>query len=216
MTRAQRGLAVLTALVGLAVAACSGDDSPSNDRASDERPTEEAATSSTESETTTTTQDEPSGDAVGSSELTPPGTELAMGEAANLPVDYAGVQGVVGVTVDSLARGTPADLALLALEGGETGDLYYVTMTIQNTGSPGDLGSYVPNTIYLFPLQEDGRPANPVAKFTAFPPCENEDPSDLAPGASFTTCEIYLAQSGAAVSSVVFTDFDAEPIVWRQ
>jgi hypothetical protein len=210
MTRLPRLLAAATAL-SVALAACGGDD---DDAARDESATEASAdrTSSTETDTTATDGT----DGASSAELTGPGTQLAIGETAQVPIDYAGEQGVVGITVERIDPGTPEDLAALQLAGGETGDLYYVTMTIQNTASPEDLGSYLPSTTDLIAMQDDGQPASPVAKFTEFPPCENEDPTELPVGASFTTCEIYLAETGQAVNSIAFAvDLDTEPIVWN-
>jgi hypothetical protein len=212
MTRMPRWLAVATALSVALLAACGDDDS-----ATDESTSETAADETTTTEDDTSAMDESDGSgAATSAELTAAGTQLTLGEVANVPIDYAGEQGVVGLTVERIDAGTPEDLAALELEGGETGDLYYVTMTIENTGSPEDLGSYMPSTSNVYALQADGQPASPVAKFTAFAPCENEDPSELPVGESFTTCEIYLAQSGVAVTSLAFAaDLDAEPIIWK-
>lgn len=210
MTRIPRWLAVATTCSVL-VAACGGDDE--NAAVSEGR---EEETTTTEAETTTSTDDVSSpseGAAPGGG--TPEGTRLAIGETANVPIDDADAESVIAVTVDSIDAGTPEDLAQLDVQGGETGDLYYVNVTIKNVSAAQDAGSYVPGLSDLYAMQEDGQPANPVAEFSTFEPCENEDPSELAVGQSFATCLIFLATSGVAVTSVEYAAaFDADPIVW--
>jgi hypothetical protein len=212
MSLVPRRLVVSTALglTLLVTAACSDDDDG-------DEPTEEAS-----SDETTTTAAETGSDAAAeeaeaaaapSGELTAEGTELALGEPATVPHDDG--EGSIAVTVDGITAGTPEDLAELQLEGGETGDLYYVTQTVTNVDAPADAGGYAPGSSSLFALQDDGTPATPVAEFSTFAPCENEDPSELAAGESFTTCTIYLAPTGVAVSSVAFAaEYDSDPIVW--
>jgi len=204
-----RRLAV-SAVLGLALlaTACSSDDDDSDE------PTEEASaeetTSSAEDTTTTVADDAAATDL--SEELTPEGTELAIGESATLPHDDGGV---VAVTIDSVTAGTPEELAELELQGGETGDLYYVSMTVTNVSAAADAGSYEPGSSSLFAIQDDNQPATPVAEFSTFTPCENESPTELAAGESFATCAIYLASSGVPVTTVQsMAEYDSTPIVW--
>lgn len=205
-----RRLAVFAVLGLTLVAAGCGDDDDSDesfDDTVDQTTDPGASTDETEPE-----EDEDEG--IGPDlELTPEGTELALGEPATVPIEDGA--GWVEVSVDSITAGTPEDLADLQLEGGETGDLYYVTLTVTNIGSPEDLGSYVPGSYELYAMQDDDTPASPVAEFSTFEPCENEDPTDLPANESFTTCQIYLAPTGVAVGSVEFlADTATDPIVW--
>jgi hypothetical protein len=207
MSRIPRWVAAAT-VFNLALLAACGDDDDSNE-----------TTDEDVEETTTTTEEEaaeaaPSGD-VPSAELTAPGTQLAIGESANIPVGYSDEPGVVAVTVDGIEAGSADDRATLGVEDDQPGDLFYLTMTVENVGSPEDLGSFMPGRTEMFALTSDGEPATPVAKFSAFAPCENEDPSELAIGETVTTCEIFLAPSGSEVTSAAFAAaYDDEPIVW--
>ena len=203
-----RRLAVFAVLGLTLVAAGCGDDDSDNEASFDDTSSE---TTEPEASTDETEPEEDDGVVDPSVELTPEGTEVGLGEPATVPIEDG--SGWVAVSVDSITAGSPEDLAALELD--ESGDLYYVTLTITNVGSPEDLGSYVPGSYELYAMQDDGAPASPVAEFSTFEPCENEDPSDLPVGETFTTCQIYLAPSGVAVGSVEFLPDTADaPIVW--
>lgn len=206
MSRVPRWMAAATVFNLALLAACGDDDS---DDTTDE--TVEETTTTTEAETA----DAPSSGDVPSAELTAPGTQLAIGESATIPVGYSDEPGVVAVTVDSIAAGSAEDRTTLGVEDDQPGDLFYLTMTVENVGSPEDLGSFMPGRTEMSALTSDGEPATPVAKFSAFAPCENEDPSELAIGETVTTCEIFLAPSGSEVTSAAFAaEYDDDPIVW--
>src|SRR4029450_252704 len=87
----------------------------------------EAATSSLSLETTSSSQ------AQGTAAITPPGTHLAFGQPAFVELNADGVHGIVSIEVVSLTEGTPLERAALNFP---SGDAYYVTMVIENTGSP--------------------------------------------------------------------------------
>jgi hypothetical protein len=54
----------------------------------------------------------------------PPGTELALGEAATIPIRDIDSQGIVSFAVDDIEPGTAEDLAALFPDGDETGELF--------------------------------------------------------------------------------------------
>jgi hypothetical protein len=163
----------------------------------------EAATSSPSLETTSSSQ------ASGTAAITPPGTHLALGQPAFVQMSVNGVQGIVSVEIVSITVGTPAERAQLNFP---SGDAYYVTMVIQNTGSPGDMGNYQPQ---VDAIQEDGSQAFSVNEPDDFAPCPDHAPTELALGGSFFTCEAYIALPGVRVTSVNYVPGPRiEPIVW--
>ena len=145
-----------------------------------------------------------------SATVTPPGTQLTFGQAAFVPLQVQGVRGVIAVAVVSVTAGLPQDRTVLRLANGNP---YYVTMMIQNTGSPPDLGSYEPD---LVGVQSDGIQASAVNEPDDFPPCEDHGPTALALGASFVTCEAYVAAAGTTMAAVEFIPGPGiDPITWK-
>jgi hypothetical protein len=184
---------VVAVTVGLVAGACGSGGSEA-----------ETPTSVTDLETTAST------DAAGTAAITPPGTQLNYGQPAFVPIQFNGRSGVISVAVLKVQLGLPQDRATLELASGNP---FYVTMAIQNTGAPPDLGSYEPE---LFAIQEDGIQALAVNEPDDFPPCLDHGPEKLALGAAFTTCEAYVAADGAAVKSVQYFDSPgATPITWH-
>jgi hypothetical protein len=193
MTNWPRRWSAVAAAIALAAAAgCGfGDDGG------------EAATSTPSLETTSSSQ------ASGTAAITPPGTHLALGQPAFIQLTVDGMQGIVSVEIVSITEGTPLERAALNFP---SGDAYYVTMVIQNTGSPADMGSYEPE---VDAVQEDGLDANSVNEPDDFPPCPDHGPAELALGDSFFTCEAYIALPGVKVTSVEFVPGpQVDPIVW--
>jgi hypothetical protein len=180
-------------LLAVVAAGCGSDDGGEG----------QAATSSPSLETTSSIQ------ASGTAAITPPGTHLALGQPAYLQLAVNGVQGIISVVIVSITVGTPAERASLNFP---SGDAYYVTMLVQNTGSPGDLGSYEPE---VDAIQEDGNAAFSVNEPDDFAPCPDHGPAQLALGASFYTCEAYIALPGVKVTSVEYVPGpQVDPIVW--
>jgi hypothetical protein len=192
--RPRRWPAVAVAAALLAVSGCGSGGGSAG----------EAATSSPSLETTSSSQ------ASGTAAITPPGTHLALGQPAFVQLTAAdGVQGIVSIEIVSITEGTPLERAALNFP---SGDAYYVTMVIQNTGSPADMGSYEPE---VDAVQEDGLDANSVNEPDDFPPCPDHGPTELALGASFFTCEAYIALPGIRVTSVEYVPGpQVDPIVW--
>jgi hypothetical protein len=178
----------------LATAACGGGGSPSTADASTEAPSTEP----------------PGGPSAAA--LTPAGTQLTMGQTATVGVEHGGRRGVVAVTVLGIKAGGPQDLPALGLANG---DPFYVTMTIQNTSSPVDLGSYDPEP-NLQGMQDDGLQAAAVSEPDGFLPCPDAGPPELALGASYVTCEAFVASTGTKVVAIAYTPTPgADPVIWK-
>jgi hypothetical protein len=191
--RPRRWSALAVAATLLAVAGCGSGDGSAG----------EAATSSPSLETTSSSQ------AFGTATITPPGTHLALGKPAFVEMTVNGVRGIVSIAVVGITEGTPLERAALNFP---SGDAYYVTMVIQNTGSPADLGNYEPE---LDAIQADGSEAFSVNEPDDFPPCPDFGPAELPLGGSFYTCEAYIALPGVKVTSVEFVPGpQIDPIVW--
>jgi hypothetical protein len=161
--------------------------------------------------TETPLQTTASTEAAGTAAVTPPGTVLKFGQPAFVPIQFEGRSGVIAVTVDKVTAGLPQEAVALQLPGG--GTPYYVSMTIQNTGAPPDLGTYEPE---LFGVQDDGTQALSVNEPDDFPPCRDNGPERLGLGQQFSTCEVYLPSTGHLVRSVEYLDSPgADPVTWR-
>ena len=141
--------------------------------------------------------------------VTAPGTELSFGQPASILLEQDEQAGVVAVSIVSITPGTPEEALTLQLA---TGEPFYVTMTVQNTAAPPDLGSYVPE---LIAFQEDGRQAVAVNEPPGFLPCPDNGVASLPVGGTFITCEAFVANEGTRVTSVGFIAApDVDPIVW--
>jgi hypothetical protein len=141
--------------------------------------------------------------------VTAPGTELPFGQPASILLTRGERSGVVAVSIVSITPGSPEDAVTLQFA---TGEPYYVTMTVQNTAAPPDLGSYVPE---LIGFQDDGSQPHTVNEPPGFGPCPDNGPVSLQVGGSFLTCEAFVADAGARVTAVGYVATpDAEPIVW--
>jgi hypothetical protein len=200
-----------------------------------EEPDSTAATvvpdSSSEAEPTPATT--PAEDATppgGSAELTPQGTELALGDKAVVPFRAGGEEGLVGVTITKIDKGAAADLAPLQLGARADGYVpYYVRITVTNeTG--GDWGGT--SLVSLQGLLTDGTEAGGVYSVPgSFAPCAKGSAGDdfVAAGASYETCTLALAPEPAEVTGVAYevdtyddaapdgaqADYAAEPITWK-
>jgi hypothetical protein len=185
--------AAVVALLAAVAAGCGSDDGSEG----------QASTSSPSLETTSSSQ------ALGTAAITPPGTHLALGQPAFIQMSVNGVQGIVSIAIAGITEGTPAERAQLNFP---SGDAYYVTMVIANTGSPADMGDYEP---VVDAVQEDGAQAFSVNEPDDFAPCPDHGPTELALGASFYTCEAYIALPGVKVTSVSYISGPRiEPITW--
>jgi len=152
--------------------------------------------------------------------LTPSGTKLAVGETATVMYETKslskdGTQ--LAVTVTSVKAGSIGDLADFDLDAqSKVSDPFYVTVNFKNVGplpmEPGGIFGVIDahNT--------SGDELNRLSLIGDFAPCQGDVPDNLAVGADYTDCEVYLAPTGQDISDVVlgfyFGDADRTEITW--
>lgn len=224
-------LALPAALLAvLALSACQDDEAssaadPTSDATTDtasESPTE--STESTEStEATESTDDGGQGASAGS--VTAPGTELAIGDKAVLPLTY-GTDGTatVEVTVTGIREGAAADLEAAKVKNAADYTPFYIDleMTILSVG-PDGFGGYSGGSDFdgLIGSQKAGS----LIVFGDFAPCADGGfEYDAAVGDTAKGCVPALATKGSVVDGVQFSgggddspydQFDGEPVVWK-
>lgn len=218
-------LALPVALLAvLALSACNDDDPVSG---SDD-PTSETTTSASPSEPTSTateaTSSAPEPGAL-SGDVTAPGTELAIGDTAVLPLTY-GTEGTatVEVKVVGITEGTSADLKAAEVKNAADYTPFYINleMTILEVGDQG-FGSYTPGSD--FDGLTGSSKAGSLIIFGDFAPCDNGGfEFDSAVGDTAPGCVPALATKGSTVDGVQFSggpddagydQFDGEPVVWK-
>lgn len=189
-----------------------------------------AAPTTTEEETLATTPAEDATPSPDSAELTPQGTELALGDKAVVPFRAGGEEGLVGVTITKIDKGAAADLAPLQLGAKADGYVpYYIRITVTNeTGN--DFGGS--SLVSLQGLLADGNEAGGVYSVpSSFTPCAKGSAGDdfATAGASYETCTVALTQEPAEVTGVAYevdtyadaapegaeADYAAAPITWK-
>ncbi|TIC83957.1 hypothetical protein [Nocardioides sp. GY 10127] len=180
------GLIAGALVLSAALAGCSGDDSP-------------APADSTTSASATSTLAVPAGVT-----LTEDGTALKVGQKAT--VAYKVTQkkvGVLTITVKSLRRTTfarsfsgwrlPASV--------KKSRPYFVTATFKNRGTTSLAGERPP----LYVTDADGVLVESSQFASSFTPCPSTSfPSTFKPGATVTTCLVYLVPDGGTLENVAF------------
>ncbi|WP_338073680.1 hypothetical protein [Kineococcus siccus] len=154
--------------------------------------------------------------------LTAAGTELPLGGAATLPAESSGSTGTFTVSVDSIERGTDAELAELELGDKVAGMApYYVRYTVTGGQNAAALrGNDIAQDISA--LLPDGSEASPVILFRKWDRCASGDQGvDFAEGSTYQTCRVFVAPSSVQVTKAEFSDFDGpydpydgEPVTW--
>jgi len=230
------------AVIGLLLAGCSSGGEPSASQSASAASTDEAEPSagpangssptpaeeseSEESESEESESDEPTASesesaeasAPASDELTPPGTELALGEQATVTESLTDGS-LIGLTVTSIEPGAIEDLAEFDLDAEERENLtpFYVSVVYENLGevdlgneSVGSLAGYVGAAAY-----------QPTIFFADFERCQNESaPTELPQGASFESCLTYLVEDGPLDqvgwdSGPEDANYLDDPVVWK-
>ncbi|RBM16229.1 hypothetical protein DI005_25610 [Prauserella sp. PE36] len=212
MRRPRIAIAAVAATLGLALAACGGEEDTAGDAAAAETP---ASSSSEQSPASETESSSPAADEAAPAEVTPPGTELKVGETATIPFTYGTEKsGTIAITVTAIDKGDPADLAAF---GDRANGLvpYFIRIKVENVGGT-DL-SY--SSVRLRALGEDGRGTGVVITGDVEGKCEstNADDTFTAAGATFESCTLQAAQEGVAVTGAEFGDseeYSDDPIVW--
>jgi hypothetical protein len=152
--------------------------------------------------------------------LTPTGTTLAVGETATVmyetkSLSKEGTQ--LAVTVTSVKAGSIDDLADFDLDAqSKVSDPFYVAVSFQNVGPL----PMEPSGIFglITAHNTAGDELNRLSLIGEFAPCDGEVVDNLAVGASYTDCGVYLAPTGQDISKVTFAfyfgDADRTEITW--
>jgi hypothetical protein len=214
-------IAAVSLVLSLALAACgggSGDDSS----------TSASTTPTTEKTKPTTTSDQASGS------LTPPGTQLKVGEKASVAwVPFSednpsgGEKGIaLEVSVEAIETGSIDDFENVELEADEKSSTpYYVKLQIEaasGTEPPPDEEPY----IAFDAIDDRGQEQSSVTFLGEFERCDNADmPRPFTDGDSYETCLTYLVPSGGSIEEVRWdsgpsegtelTPYYDDPIVWK-
>lgn len=152
--------------------------------------------------------------------LTPTGTKLAVGQTATVMYETKSLSKdgtKLEVTTVSVKAGSIDDLAGFDLDAqSKVSDPFYVTVTFKNVGplpmEPGGIFGVISahNT--------SGDELNRLSLIGEFEPCQGDVPDNLAVGASYTDCGVYLAPTGQNISDVTlafyFGDADRTEITW--
>jgi hypothetical protein len=210
----------------LALVACGGGSSSSSSSTTTTT-SEAAAEKPAETESTETES------AAAGGGLTPPGTRLKVGEAANVAwippgqFEPAKTQNGIelGVTVTAIEEGSTGDLKNIELEPDEEGSTpFYVRLKMEaptNASVPAE-----EDPAYTFTAIDDRKEEQPSVTFLGeFEPCNDVTvPHPFSGGASYETCLTYLMQGGGSIKEVRWNDGPAkanevsayfeEPIVW--
>jgi serine/threonine protein kinase len=206
--------AFVAAAVAVAVALSSGGGSPSAEHSSSSGSASPPASSTPASSAPATD---------GGSGLTPSGTTLTVGEPATVAFELAPLSKKtteLRINVKSVTQGAISDLKDFDLDAQtKTGVPFYVTAAFTNVGA----ATLKPSGIFgtFTALNEAEDEVNSLSLIGDFPRCEGIPPDALAPGKSFTECEVYIAPASQRVTRVVFdhyidtkTDVKETKITW--
>lgn len=204
-------------VAALALAACGDDSSESEDST-----TTTEAPSTTEADASVDDAEETEsgvGDAEAGGEVTQPGTSLAIGEPATIPIEYSDNQGLASVTVVGIEEGDLAAMADFDLDDGVEGNVpYYVTFSMTKV-SGGELSGAGPES-EAGGLLDDGTPAQELSLIGSFEPCDTQyADEEFDAGETYESCRVYMAPEGSAVTSVEYHgdyggDYYETPIIW--
>lgn len=209
--------------IGFALAGCSSNEDPVAEETT-EVVEEEVEEAETPEEETTESEDADTG-AAPAGDVTAPGTELAFGEGAVVPLEYAGETGLVEIKPVEIVKGDPADLDSLDLGAqGEGITPYYITVEVTGVDEASANLTYSSVNGDLDALLEGGDDADLISIIGKWEPCASESaPSDFGPGVTFTTCVPGFSTSETPVAGIQFSPFEGEynqldgsPVVWTK
>lgn len=190
-------------LAALLVTACSGGSGDLRVGGDDEPPAQAASPSTT----VPPEPSEPSGSSGPTGDLTPPGSRLALGETATLPVvdSLGGGEGVVELTVTEIRPGTRAELGAQADSLGPDAVPAYALYEATVVAGAADLAGWSPSSD-LLGLQPDGSPSGLLITGGAVEPCEkSEVPEGASDGEVLLGCFSALSLSGVPVTGVTYS-----------
>jgi hypothetical protein len=156
----------------------------------------------------------------GDSSLTPTGTTLPVRQTATVlyaTKSLSKQSTKLAVTAVSVKKGSIDDLKNFKLDAQTKVSVpFYITMKFRNLGPK----SMDPGGIFglIEPHNTAGDPLNRLSLLGEFKPCDGTPPKQLAVGASFTECDVYIAPAGQNIGNVVFGfylgDADRTEITW--
>jgi hypothetical protein len=227
-------IAGASAAVLLGAAACGGSSGGGGDN-STPPPSKSASTSasdtSSSASSTSGSSSSSSSSASSSSASTPgnitytaQGTKLSLGQKAIVPYSDSDAQGAIGITVTSVTKGDPNDLAELSGDDTSGQTPFYVKFTVTNESGT-DLHDLLPPD--LAATSSDASTVQSLLIIGTFDKCDNAvTPDDFTTqGASFDDCAL-LTTGGASLTLIAYnstdgddanipnTDYSDHPLTW--
>ncbi len=205
----RRATLVVTLTAALVLAGCGGDESAGTEEGPEPSSTETAVDLPSDGAAPAYLE------APDDVELTEPGTELELGDAATAAwTPRQDLVAVVDVTVTALERANlTRDFAGYRFEGESAQSTpYFVRADIDNTGET-DLGG---RRLPLYGVDDAGRLVEPSVIDRAFKPCPGSTlPPAFAPGDTDDSCLVYLVGEGNQLVSVMFRPPEGvAPLTW--
>ncbi len=147
--------------------------------------------------------------------LTDQGSRLRYGGSANVVFETTGNRGtVLRLTVAGVRHGRISDFKDFILDDAykKQASYYYARVAVRNVGQ-GDVGGV---GVPLWGVSAQNVLLPPVNFTTTFPPCPTKQlPATFGPGASMSTCLVFLAPNRGRLVSVSYRPSQAyNPIVW--
>jgi hypothetical protein len=212
-------LAGVVLVLALALSACGGSsDSPSSETAP--ASTEESSSGSTTAE-------------AGDGELTPPGTELSVGETATvawnptseLEPNKANPGTKLEATVESIEEAPASDFSKEELEEDGKSTPYYVNFKFKaiDAVKKGTLDNPAADFVGI---TTEGSSLSAINFASAFEPCEEVQlPQPFESGDEFETCFAYFVLGGGKIKGMQWGDgpqdangtseYFVEPVIWN-
>lgn len=223
-TRHRSGLLVLRrglvlAAAGLTLVGCGGEvgsTAPADDESTTAKATPKPARTAPAS---TDSEDEPEAPDPADGEVSPPGTQVALGKPVTLPISSGtSKKGIASITVQ-LEKGSAADLKPLNLGERAKGLIpYYARITFRKVdGKELAFGEYSAGFKGFLP---DGSIAGQLSA-PGWDKCGIESaPEPFDTGKPYETCRPFLAPEESEVASVGYeADYDSEysdkPVIWQ-
>jgi hypothetical protein len=168
-----------------------------------------ATATATETPTPEATAEATTESSGGSSEVTPLGTTLKVGEAA--VIDYTdssnNKKSLVKLTPKDIEEGSKDDFKNIELDADQkTATPYYAHFKVENVGKK-DLSGAEPAG-YINGVDDRGQDQNEVIFFGDFEACNHETPKSLKAGQSYETCLVYLIPKGGSLEGFHWIQFD--------
>jgi len=230
--RHQLAAVAVSALLATSLTACGGDDEasdpePSETSSSADEPTDDASDDEdrgwgSDDETTDDADDadDTAGSAGGAAfdgEITPGGTELALGETAYVPFSFAGDDGVIAITATEIRAGDPSEIA--EAEGSEGMVPWHITYTVEGVEGADRIGGAQPS---LDAVTADGTVGGQFISFSGgVGGCEMESADTDWDGSPYESCNTTVLPEGQEATMAGFTSGDdysvfiGEPVLWQ-